>query len=237
MVGKDIGYSFSAKFFTEKFTEENIPAEYRLLDIDSISKLEEVIKTPNLKGLNVTIPYKEAVLPFLDKIDPEAKAIGAVNTIKIKNGILTGYNTDVFGFVKSISPLLEKHHQKALVLGTGGASKAVVYGLGKLGISTKIVSRKPSKNQLSYGQLSKEIIQTHQVIINCTPLGTYPETDVFPDIPYRYIDEDHLLFDLTYNPALTKFLKLGKTQGAKTKNGLDMLKFQAENAWEIWNRV
>lgn len=234
LVGKNIGYSFSGKYFSEKFTSEKISAEYLLFDIEDISELKKILKTPNLKGLNVTIPYKETVIPFLDEIDLEAKEIGAVNTIKIRNGLLTGYNTDVFGFVESISPLLENHHKKALVFGTGGASKAVVYGLEKLGIEFKIVSRKASENQLTYKGLSKEILQTHKIIVNCTPLGTFPEIDTFPDIPYRYIDESHLLFDLTYNPSLTKFLELGRKQGAKTENGLNMLKYQAEKAWGIW---
>ncbi|HLU81105.1 MAG TPA: hypothetical protein VK010_03455 [Flavobacteriaceae bacterium] len=235
LIGKNINYSFSGKYFTEKFASENIPAEYLIFDIDEISEFEKIITKPELQGLNVTIPYKESVMAFLDNIDSEAAKIGAINTIKIHKGKTLGFNTDVYGFEKAISPLLENHHKNALILGTGGASKAVKYVLEKRGIEFKMISRKASKNRLSYAQVSEEIIKKNFIIINCTPLGTFPDTESFPDIPYHYLTNKHLLFDLTYNPAETKFLKLGKKQGAQTENGLNMLKFQAEKAWEIWN--
>jgi shikimate dehydrogenase len=192
---------------------------------------------PNLKGLNVTIPYKEEVIPYLDKLDERALDIGAVNTIKItKNNKLIGYNTDYYGFKKALEPLLKNKKTSAFILGTGGASKAVKYALKMLGISFKIVSRQTAQEEyLSYKELTKTIIESHKIIINCTPLGTFPEVKLYPNIPYHFITSSHILFDLIYNPSETEFLKKGKKQGAITSNGLKMLELQAEKSWEIWN--
>lgn len=186
--------------------------------------------------MNVTIPYKEEVMAYLTSIDEDAKAIGAVNTIKLnKDGSVVGYNTDVYGFKTSIQPMLKEHHTKALILGTGGASKAVRFAFQKLGIAYKFVSRTATKDKFSYDQLTQEIIKEYTVIVNCSPLGTSPKVELKPEIPYNYITNKHLLFDLIYNPAETTFLRLGREQGAITKNGLQMLELQAEKSWEIWN--
>tara|TARA_R110002049_G_scaffold285775_5_gene467321 strand:+ start:2066 stop:2830 length:765 start_codon:yes stop_codon:yes gene_type:complete len=239
LLGKNIAYSFSKAYFKKKFEDENIKdTTYENFDIESINLFPSIIKnTKYLKGLNVTIPYKEEVVPFLDKVNKKAKAIGAVNTIKVtKKGELVGYNTDYYGFKKSLEPLLKPHHKKALILGTGGASKAIAYSLKKLGISYHYVSRKQSKNvSYTYESLSERIVEAHQIIINCTPLGTFPNVDDCPNIPYSGITNHHILFDLIYNPEETKFLQLGKQQNAVTANGLNMLKLQAEKSWSIWN--
>ena len=239
LLGKNISYSFSKTYFKNKFENENITnTTYENFDIENINLFPSIIKhTKNLKGLNVTIPYKEEVIPFLDKVNKKAKVIGAVNTIKItKKGKLIGYNTDCYGFKKSLKPHLKAHHKKALILGTGGASKAIAYSLKKLGISYKYVSRNLSKNvAFTYDTLSDNDIKKHQIIINCTPLGTFPNVNDCPNIPYRAINKNHILFDLIYNPEETKFLNLGKQNQATTINGLNMLKLQAEKAWSIWN--
>lgn len=239
LLGKNISYSFSKTYFKNKFENENIKqTTYENFDIESIDLFPSIIKnTKGLKGLNVTIPYKEQVIPFLDKINKKAKAIGAVNTIKItKKGKLVGYNTDCYGFKKSLKPFLKAHHKKALILGTGGASKAIAYILKTLDIEYNYVSRTTSKHvQFTYDSLSENDIKNHQIIINCTPLGTFPKVNDCPKIPYKAIGSTHILFDLIYNPEETKFLNLGKTNGATIINGLDMLKFQAEKAWRIWN--
>ena len=237
LIGKDIDYSFSKLYFTTKFVDEDLPHTYQNFDIESIDSFLNIIKsTKNLKGLNVTIPYKETVIPYLDKLDIKAKEIGAVNTINIsKKGELIGFNTDYYGFKKSIEPYLKSNHRKALILGTGGASKAIAYALMKLGIECNYVSRTASNvASYTYQTLSEEIIKDHLIIINCTPLGTSPNTNACPHIPYDGITRDHLLFDLIYNPEETKFLTIGKIKGAKTCNGLEMLKLQADKAWQIW---
>lgn len=236
LIGRNIEYSFSKDFFTKKFSSEGIAAAYHNFDLSEISDLNALLRTEkNLKGLNVTIPYKEKIVPFLDELDPGAQQIGAVNTIRISDQKLIGHNTDIYGFVRSILPWLEKTHKKALILGTGGASKAVVHGLKSLGIASSFVSRKASENHYSYEQLSKQIIQSHSLIINCTPVGTSPNIHEAPNIPYPFIGPQHLLFDLTYNPATTQFLAFGKQQGALICNGQKMLEFQAEKSWELWN--
>lgn len=238
LLGKNISYSFSRSYFKNKFEKEHIKnVSYENFDIDDIHLFPNLIKnTQGLKGMNVTIPYKEAVIPFLDKLDSKAKEIGAVNTIKIdKNKTLVGYNTDCYGFKKSLQPFLKPHHQKALILGTGGASKAVAYALKKLGIKFLYISRQAKNGvDLTYDQLTPNIIEAHTLIINCTPLGTFPNVQNCPNIPYEGITKDHILYDLIYNPEETTFLKRGKQQLATTINGLDMLKFQAEKAWQIW---
>jgi shikimate dehydrogenase len=238
LIGKNISYSFSEAYFAEKFNSLNLKGyEYHTFDLQSIKEIKPLLKKADLKGLNVTIPYKEEVLIYLDSVSTKAKAIGAVNTIKItKKGKLKGYNTDCYGFKKSLVPHLKKHHQNALILGTGGASKAIAYTLEKLGIAYKFVSRNADHNQLNYSSLDKEIIDKHQLIINCTPLGTYPDIHACPDIPYHHLTKNHFLYDLIYNPAATQFLKNGILQGATTCNGLKMLEGQAEKSWEIWNR-
>jgi len=239
LLGKNISYSFSRAYFKQKFENENITdTTYENFDIDSIELFPSIIKsTKNLKGLNVTIPYKEAVLPYLDKINKKAAAIGAVNTIKItKKGKLVGYNTDCYGFKKTLKPFLKAHHKNALILGTGGASKAIAYTFKELGINFKYVSRKQSEHvSFTYESLTENIIKEHQIIVNSTPLGTFPNVEDCPAIPYSAITSNHILFDLIYNPEETKFLRLGKQQQAVTINGLNMLKLQAEKAWSIWN--
>ncbi|MDO5976543.1 shikimate dehydrogenase family protein [Flavivirga jejuensis] len=239
LLGKDISYSFSRVYFKKKFEDEKITnTTYENFDIEAISLFPSIIKnTLNLKGLNVTIPYKEAVIPYLDKVNKKAKAIGAVNTIKItKKGKLVGYNTDYYGFKKTIEPFLKPHHKNALILGTGGASKAIAYSLKKLGISYQYVSRKQSEGVgFTYNTLTEDVIKTHQVIVNCTPLGTFPNINDCPNIPYESITSNHILFDLIYNPDETTFLKQGKQNNAVIINGLNMLKLQAEKAWSIWN--
>jgi len=238
LIGKDIEYSFSRAYFKKKFETEELPHSYVNFDLKSIDEFSQIIKnTEQLKGLNVTIPYKEAVIPFLDKLNKKAKKIGAVNTIKItKKGKLIGYNTDCYGFEMSVKPLLKPHHKRALILGTGGASKAIIYSLKKLNIDYSYVSRqKSNKVEFTYQDLNETIISNHQIIINCTPLGTHPNINECPDIPYNGITNQHLLFDLIYNPEETKFLTIGKLKGATICNGYKMLEFQAEKSWHIWN--
>lgn len=238
LIGKNIEYSFSRAYFTEKFKANHLPHCYVNFDLDTISMFPEIFQNhKNIKGLNVTIPYKETVIPYLNKLNKKAKAIGAVNTIKIsKKGKLIGYNTDYYGFKKSIEPLLQPHHTKALILGTGGASKAIVYALKKLDIVYRFVSRTASKEHtLTYASLTESDIKEHTIIINCTPLGTYPNVELCPNIPYKALTKNHLLYDLVYNPAETTFLKHGKAKGATICNGETMLKLQAEKAWDIWN--
>lgn len=239
LVGKNISYSFSRGYFAEKFQKLGLENhQYVNFDLQEISLLEDIIKAKEngLKGLNVTIPYKQEVQPFLNSIDADAKEIGAVNTIKLNDdGTVVGYNTDVYGFQKSLEPLLKTHHTKALILGTGGASKAVAFAFKKLGIEYKFVSRTASENKWSYDDLNKEIIQEYTVIVNCSPLGTSPKIELKPEIPYQFLNSNHLLYDLIYNPEETTFLRLGKEKGAIIKNGLEMLKLQAEKSWSIWN--
>ncbi|TNJ45706.1 shikimate dehydrogenase [Tamlana fucoidanivorans] len=239
LLGRNISYSFSRAYFKEKFKKEQIKdTSYENFDIENINLFPSIIKnTKGLKGMNVTIPYKEDVMPFLDEIDKEAKAIGAVNTIKItKKGKLIGYNTDCYGFKKSLEPFLKPNHTRALILGTGGASKAVAYALKELGISYAFVSRTIKGGvTFSYDTLTQSDIENHHIIINCTPLGTFPNIEVCPEIPYQAFTKSHILFDLIYNPEETKFLKRGKQNGATIINGLNMLKLQAEKAWSIWS--
>ncbi|WP_319503897.1 shikimate dehydrogenase family protein [Bacteroides graminisolvens] len=242
LVGYPLKHSFSIGYFNEKFSSEKIEAEYINFEIPDINNFPEIIEAnPNLHGLNVTIPYKEKVIPFLDELDKQTAAIGAVNVIKIirnKGGKpkLIGYNSDIIGFTQSIQPLLQSHHKKALILGTGGASKAVFHGLKNLGIEAKFVSRTARFGMLTYEELNAEIIKEYTVIVNCTPVGMYPKVDACPDIPYEAITSEHLLYDLLYNPNITLFMKKGEAKGAVTKNGLEMLLLQAFAAWEIWQK-
>lgn len=241
LIGYPLGHSFSVGYFNEKFKAEHIDAEYLNFEIPAIDHFMEVVNDhPDLCGLNVTIPYKQQVIPFLDELDKTAAAIGAVNVIKLirqpKGKIkLVGYNSDVIGFCQSIEPLLHASHTHALVLGTGGASKAVFYGLKSLGLQVTYVSRTKRENILSYKDLSPEVMAQYTVIVNASPVGMYPKVDQSPDIPYNLLTPNHLLYDLIYNPDETLFLKKGKTHGAVTKNGLEMLLLQAFAAWKIWN--
>jgi len=239
LLGRNISYSFSKGYFTDKFSNENFAGcTYENFDIQEINFFPEIIKNnPDLKGLNVTIPYKEVVIPYLDKLSKKAAIIGAVNTIKItKKGKLKGYNTDYYGFKKSLQPLLQPHHKKALILGTGGASKGVAFALEELGILYTFVSREAKENAIGYDRINATTFDNYQIIINSTPVGTSPNVDAFPLIPYEYFTEKHIAYDLIYNPAETQFLQKAKAQGAQTKNGLDMLIFQAEKAWKVWNK-
>lgn len=240
LIGYPLVHSFSKSFFNEKFQNEDIDAEYINFEIKTIDDLPEVLATnPELKGLNVTIPYKEKVLSFLDYVSVEARAIGAVNVIRVENKgddtFLRGYNSDVIGFTKSIEPLLESHHKKALILGTGGASKAVNYGLKSLGLETLLVSRFERPGTIQYKDVTPEVVKEYNVIVNCTPCGLYPHTDECPDLPYEAMDSHNLLYDLLYNPDETLFMKKGKERGAMTKNGLEMLLLQAFASWDFWH--
>ena len=253
LIGYPLTHSFSKKYFTEKFEKEGFEdCVYEAFPLPNLSDLPELIKAnPDLCGLNVTVPHKIGVLFYLDKIDPAAKAIDAVNCIKIVNQHpveaffsgelstlkvrLEGFNTDAYGFETSLKPLLKRHHTKALILGAGGAARAVAYVLHKLGISYTHVSRRSIKKQLSYQQLTGDVIKDNLLIINTTPVGTSPHTEASPEIPYEFVTSKHLLYDLVYNPEETVFLRRGKEQGAAVKNGLEMLHLQAEKAWEIWN--
>lgn len=238
LLGRNISYSFSRGYFGEKFRKENINASYENFDLPDISEFPGILKNnPNLEGLNVTIPYKEQVIPYLDELDVIAKGIGAVNTIKIlSDGKLKGFNTDYFGFSEAIKPFLKPQHTKALILGTGGASKAVFFALNALGIVPKYVSRSQKENSFRYEELDQQVLREHLVIVNCTPLGTSPKTEAFPPIPLEFINEDHLVFDLIYNPANTRLMQLAAQKGASVCNGLKMLELQAEKSWEHWNR-
>lgn len=240
LIGHPLGHSFSKKFFNEKFQNEMIDAEYRNFDIDTIKSFPTIIEEhSNLRGLNVTIPYKELIIPYLDELSEDAQAIGAVNVIKISRNHeevhLKGYNSDVIGFTDSIRPLLKPFHKKALILGTGGASKAIRYGLYKLGIETCFVSRRPKEGMLTYSDLTADIMAEYTIIVNCSPVGMFPHTDERPDLPYQFIGSHHILYDLVYNPDETLFMKSGKEQGATTKNGLEMLILQARAGWDFWN--
>jgi shikimate dehydrogenase len=242
LIGYPLTHSFSKKYFTQKFEREGIAnSQYELFALESIEDFPKLLKAkPNLCGLNVTIPYKEKVIPYLDKIDESANEIGAVNTIKIENGRLTGFNTDVFGFRESLTNFIKKNKlkpiRKALVLGTGGASKAVGYVLEKMGVEHALVSRYEEKGDFKYKDLDSHIINDTQLIVNTTPLGTFPKIDSFPDIPYELLNNNHLLFDLVYNPEKTVFLIKGEERGTHILNGLEMLRGQAEKSWEIWTK-
>lgn len=244
LIGYPLGHSFSRKFFTEKFEQEDIDAQYLNFEIPSIEEFPNIIAShPELQGLNVTIPYKQQVMQYLDEISPEAKAIGAVNVVRCQRSTvncqpkLTGYNSDVIGFVESIKPLLKPHHEKALILGTGGASKAIHYGLEeKLGMETLFVSRTSRENMITYNDITKDLLQDYTVIVNCSPVGMFPKVDECPALPYEAMNENHLLYDLVYNPLETLFMKKGAAQGATVKNGLEMLHLQAIASWEFWTQ-
>lgn len=239
LLGKNISYSFSRKYFSEKFQKLGLnDFKYSNLDIPEIEEFPFLLyhREDEYQGINVTIPYKESVMRYLHEIDEDALKIGAVNTIKVTNdNKLYGYNTDFYGFQKSIEPFIQKHHKKALILGTGGASKAIAYALQKMDISYKFVSRSVAEDKFLYSMLNQQVMEEYTVIINCTPIGTFPDVDEAPKIPFEFITEKHLLFDLIYNPEQSKFLREGLKRGAAIKNGFEMLELQAEKSWEIWN--
>ncbi|MEZ4722833.1 MAG: shikimate dehydrogenase [Flavobacteriales bacterium] len=232
LIGNPLGHSFSAQYFNDKFKREGIDAEYVLLPLGSIENIREIIRNENLSGLNVTIPYKAEIIPYLDSQSPKAEAIGAVNCIKVKDDQLIGYNTDAFGFEESLRSFTEDAVKNALVLGNGGSSKAVQYVLNKLQIRFKVVSRTGS---LNYENLHPAEVSACDLIVNTTPLGMYPSLDALPMIPYEAVCSRHFVFDLIYNPEETVFLKRCRLLGAKTRNGLEMLYLQAEKSWELWN--
>ncbi|MBR6963957.1 MAG: shikimate dehydrogenase [Prevotella sp.] len=240
LIGYPLGHSFSISYFNEKFANEGIDAQYINFEIPTIEALPEVLASnPELKGLNVTIPYKEKVIPYLDNVSPEARAIGAVNVIRVThkgNDVeLKGFNSDVIGFTKSIESMLEKYHKKALILGTGGASKAINYGLRSLGLETVYVSRYERPDTIQYDKITPEVVQEYNVIVNCTPVGMYPHTEECPQLPYEAMDSHNILYDLIYNPDETMFMRRGAEYGANVKNGLEMLLLQAFASWEFWN--
>ncbi len=237
LIGKNLSYSFSKKYFSEKFERENISdCEYQLFQLDSIDNFSTLLtNNPHLAGINVTIPYKQSIISFLSESSKVVLESNACNCIKISDGRLIGFNTDVIGIEKSLFPYLKQYHTDALILGTAGASKAVQYVLKNAGISTTIVSRQPENNEISYQQISKDQIEKHKLIINCTPVGTYPDINEAPDLNYEFLGFDHLLFDLIYNPAKTLFLRKGEEKGATILNGMEMLEIQAESSWDIWN--
>ena len=232
LIGKSLEHSFSSQYFNEKFFKEGITdTQYLNFELKHISEFTELIKTNKLSGLNITIPYKESIIPFLDELNEEAKEMGAVNTIQFRNGKTIGHNTDHIGFTNSIKPLLEDRN-KAIILGDGGAAKAIKYALKKLNIEYKTINRNTS---FDYLDITKQITGYYTIIINTTPVGSYPNINDFPKIPYEYLNQNYLLFDLIYNPNETKFLAYGKAKNAQTKNGLEMLQLQAEESWNIWN--
>ena len=243
LIGRSISHSFSKAYFEEKFLKEKLNGfSYQNFDLQDLGTLPEIIRTERLSGLNVTKPYKQEVIPFLDELDPTAKAIGAVNCINITwqgdKPYLKGYNTDHYGFAQSIKPFLEPAHQRALVLGTGGASQAINYALRQIGVDVYFVSREPKAGEqvFHYEDLNEHVLKAFKLIVNCTPLGLYPAVNECPPLPYDLITPEHLLYDLIYNPEQSLFLEKGKAQGAVTINGLNMLKLQAEKGWEIWNK-
>lgn len=239
LIGTPLSHSFSQRWFTELFTREGLPFHrYELFPLADIAELPALLRnTRGLAGLNVTIPYKETVLPYLDAVDPLAAAVGAVNTIVIRNRHTTGYNTDVEGFRSTLLPLLNESRPRALVLGTGGASRAVAFVLRELGIKFRMVSRSPERGDLTWDQVDPIVTKVCTLIVNTTPLGMHPKVDAAPPLPYEAIGPKHLLVDLVYNPAQTLFMRLGAANGASVANGLRMLEGQAEAAWRIWREA
>ena len=236
LIGKNIDYSFSKKYFSEKFKKEKLDCTYSNFDIENISLIESILQKNGISGYNVTIPYKQEIIKFLDEIDEVAKAIGAVNTIKKIDNKNIGFNTDCIGFEKSLIPLIEnKKPDSALILGGGGASKAVKYVLKKIKINYSTVSRKEGKSEFIYENLNDVIINRFKMIINCSPVGTFPNINKCPNIPYKHLTKEHVLYDLVYNPIESLFLRMGRELGCKTKNGLEMLEIQANESWRIWN--
>lgn len=237
LIGRHLSHSFSPRYFAKKFEKLKLDSTYQIFDIDDVSQVRKITARQDVGGLNVTIPYKQSVIQYLDKMSKNAYEIGAVNTIrKLKNGKLKGYNTDWIGFKQALKPLLKTHHQSALILGTGGSSKAVAFALQQMGIPYLHVSRTPKDDSISYDELDISRFNTHQIIINCTPVGTFPNVDNAPNLPYHYFTSKHIAFDLIYNPEETKFMKLAAKNGAVVSNGYQMLVNQAEKAYKIWTK-
>lgn len=238
LIGKNLKHSFSQSYFTRKFEKAGLHTyQYLNFELNSIEELPGLLdRYPDLKGFNVTIPYKKAILPYLHHLSDEAKAIGAVNTVKRVGTELYGYNTDWWGFVQSLEPLLETQHQRSMILGSGGASAAVAYGLSQLGMNSLVVSRNAGSGDVNYAQAA-QILEEHFVVINSTPVGTWPQVDEMPPLDLGHLGEKHLVYDLIYNPPESKLLRLAKEKGASTINGIKMLELQAEKAWAIWNEL
>lgn len=234
LIGFPLEHSFSKKYFEEKFRKENLPHSFELFELANIRQCVPLLQTPDLKGLAVTIPFKQQVMHYLDALDETAQEIGAVNCIVLGEKII-GYNTDVIGFYQSLKPVLHSEINNALVLGTGGSAAAVVYALKKLNIEPLIVSRKLQAGCITYNDLDESVMASHTLIVNCTPVGMYPNTEASVDIPLEFISQDHLVYDLIYNPVETLLMQLSKERGARVKNGLEMLHLQAEANWELWN--
>ncbi len=238
LIGYPLNHSFSPGFFQQKFRSENIDADYRSFPLSSVSEFPSLIAdNRHLRGLNVTIPYKETIIPYLNELDSAAAKVGAVNCIAFRSGRTIGYNTDIIGFERSLTPFLKPFHTSALILGTGGAARAVKFVLDKLGITCLSVSRSGNNGSLKYEEVTPELIASHKIIINTTPLGMFPNVDSCPSLPYKSLDSSNLLYDLVYNPLETKFLSLGHEQGAIIKNGLEMLHIQAIASWDIWDDI
>lgn len=239
LIGKSLEYSFSRSYFTQKFLSLGLSeASYQNFEFSNERTLANFLldEVYSLKGFNVTIPYKETIIPYLDTLSGVAKDIQSVNTVLVKENKLIGYNTDVYGFLKSVKSLIKKHHKKALVLGSGGVSKSVVHALSSIDIEISMVSRKSTnKDVLEYKNIDENIMRSHKIIVNCSPVGTFPKIEVCPNIPYQYVDHHHLVYDLVYNPMKTLFLSRSEAQGAIIQNGLAMLQLQAEESWRIWN--
>jgi shikimate dehydrogenase len=238
LIGKKLDYSFSKQFFTSKFEQEGIAASYENIELASIDAIRTILDSGNYSGLNVTIPYKEAIIPFLDELSTEAQQIGAVNVIEFKNGKAIGHNTDAFGFHQSIKPFLTNQHERALIIGTGGAAKAVAHVFQTIGLDVFYISRTPdATNQFSYDAINEHMLRACKVIVNCTPIGTFPAVEGCFPFPFEHLSKDHFCIDLIYNPEETLFLKQSKAHGATVLNGFSMLKEQALKAWNIWNQV
>lgn len=235
LIGKTLGHSFSKTYFEDKFRQEDLNSTFENFELTEITEIESVFSISDLKGLSVTIPYKQTIIPYLDELSEEAAEIGAVNCISFQNGRKTGHNTDAFGFHQMIKPFLTNEHERAIILGTGGASKAVAYVLKKIGLNVIWISRNPQSGEFPYDAINEHMLRACKVVVNCTPLGTFPDVDACVPFPFEYLTESHLCIDLIYNPEETKFLRESRMHGAATLNGLSMLKEQANKAWEIWN--
>ncbi len=236
LIGKCLGHSFSKSYFEQKFNENRVDAQYLNYELSEIDELIPILNKEDLSGLNVTIPYKESIIPYLNELSEVAADVGAVNTVRFSDGKLIGHNTDVYGFKQMIKPFFKSRHERAVILGTGGASKAIAYVLEGLGCEVIYISRNPQReDEFTYEEMNENMMTFCKIIVNCTPLGTFPEIEQCPNIPYEFVTEEHLAIDLIYNPIQTEFLKRCKDKGAWTLNGKTMLEQQAEKAWEIWN--
>lgn len=237
LIGKRLDYSFSKTFFSDYFEKKNLAHTYENIEIQDISEVKQILENGNFSGLNVTIPYKESIIAYLDELSPEAKAIGAVNTISFRNGKKIGHNTDAFGFQQSIKPFLDNRHERAMILGTGGASKAIAYVLKQIGLNVIFISRNPQgENQFPYSEINENMVNACKMIVNCTPIGTFPNVTEKPDFPAEFLTQNHFVVDLIYNPEKTMLLKEAEAKGAMILNGYSMLKEQALKAWDIWSK-